>query len=177
MFSQLWGAVLEEADWQRWIANGHDVGLLSVNGLLGHAPTTMPTHFVADGSRLLIQLARPNPVWAVLEYDPNVTFTVLGDRTPGPWHAATGIEPTDGGPSGDYAVVQFTCQAHIVDGPEDKAALLRRQTAHFRPDGSHGSAAADQPPYARLLSGVRGLILNVTEAKAKFRYDGHEPVG
>jgi hypothetical protein len=39
MFIQPWDAGLEEAEWQTWIAEGHDFGQLSVNGLPGHPPT------------------------------------------------------------------------------------------------------------------------------------------
>ncbi|MFE7709350.1 FMN-binding negative transcriptional regulator [Streptomyces sp. NPDC057486] len=178
MFIQPWDAGLDEAEWQAWIADGHDFGLLSVNGLLGESPITVPTHFTSDGNHLLIHLARPNPVWDTIEYDPNVTFTVIGDYAfiPGPWRAKPGTNPTDGVPTSYYAAVQFTCQARIVDDPEAKAELLRRQMAHFQPDGDHGPVAVDQPPYGRMLSGIRGLRLEVTDVRAKFKYDDHKPV-
>ena len=70
-----WDAGLDEAEWQSWIAQGHDFGQLSVNGLPGHPPVTVPTHFSCDGQHLLIHLARPNPVWQAIERDPNVVFT------------------------------------------------------------------------------------------------------
>ncbi|MEW2154955.1 FMN-binding negative transcriptional regulator [Streptomyces sp. NPDC007189] len=178
MFIQPWDAGLDDAEWQAWIAEGHDFGILSVNGLPGHSPMTVPTHFTGDGSRLLIHLARPNPVWHAIEHDPHVTFTVIGDYAfiPGPWRAKPGIPPTDGVPTSYYAAVQFTCRAHIVDDPEAKAELLRRQMAHFQPDGDHAPVAVDQPPYGRMLSGIRGLRLEVTDVRAKFKYDDHKPV-
>ncbi|MFH8533815.1 FMN-binding negative transcriptional regulator [Streptomyces tendae] len=178
MFIQPWDAALDEAEWQTWIAEGHDFGLLSVNGLLGRAPLTAPTHFVPDGERLLIHLARPNPVWESIEYDPNVTFTVIGDYAfvPGPWRAKPGTPADEGVPTSYYAAVQFVCLAHIVDEPEAKAALLRRQMAHFQPAGDHAPVEADEPPYGRMLSGIRGLTLEVREVRAKFKYDDHKPV-
>ncbi|MFF9623722.1 FMN-binding negative transcriptional regulator [Streptomyces griseosporeus] len=178
MFIQPWDASLDDAEWQTWIAEGHDFGILSVNGSPGHAPATVPTHFTGDGGHLLIHLARPNPVWRSVEADPNVTFTVIGDYAfiPGPWRAKPGSPPTDGVPTSYYAAVQFTCRAHIVDDPEAKAELLRRQLAHFQPDGDHAAVAVDQPPYGRMLSGFRGLRLEVTDVRAKFKYDDHKPV-
>jgi transcriptional regulator len=71
---------------------------------------------------------------------------------------------------------QFTCRAHVVDDPEAKAELLRRQLAHFQPDGDHPPTAVDQPPYGRMLPGIRGLRLEVTDVQAKFKYDDHKPV-
>ena len=47
MFIQPWDAALDDIEWQAWVADGHDFGLLSVNGLLGHAPIVVPTHFTA----------------------------------------------------------------------------------------------------------------------------------
>jgi hypothetical protein len=38
-----WNAGLDEAEWQTWIADGHDFGQLAVNGLPGHPPMVVPT--------------------------------------------------------------------------------------------------------------------------------------
>ncbi|MFJ9179437.1 FMN-binding negative transcriptional regulator [Streptomyces sp. NPDC102360] len=178
MLIQPWDAGLDDSEWQTWIADGHDFGLLSVNGLPGQSPTVVPTHFTSDGNDLLVHLARPNPVWQTIECDPNVTFTVIGDYAfvPGPWRAKPDTPPTDGVPTSYYAAVQFTCQAHIVDEPEAKAELLRRQMAHFQPAGDHAPVAVDEPPYGRMLPGIRGLRLAVTDVRAKFKYDDHKPV-
>ena len=173
-----WDAGLDEAEWQSWIAQGHDFGQLSVNGLPGHPPVTVPTHFSCDGQHLLIHLARPNPVWQAIERDPNVVFTVIGDYAfiPGPWRAKAGTPPSDGVPTSYYTAVQFSCRAVIVDAPEAKAELLRRQLAHFQPDGDHAPVAVDQPPYGRMLTGIRGLRLEIDEVLAKFKYDDQKPV-
>ncbi len=138
----------------------------------------MPTHFTRDGSHLLVHLARPNPVWAAIERDPNVVLTVVGDYAfvPGPWRAGAATPPREGVPTSYYTAVQFTCRADIVDDAEGKAELLRRQMAHFHPDGDHAVVAVGQPPYGRMLSGVRGLRLQVCEVRAKFKYDDHHPV-
>jgi transcriptional regulator len=177
MWVQPWDAGLDEAEWQTWLAAGHDFGQLSVNGLPGHPPTVVPTHFIRDGNLLLVHLARPNPVWSAIERDPHVVLTVIGDYAfiPGTWRAKAGTPPADGVPTSYYAAVQFTCLADIVDGPEAKAELLRRQLAHFQPDGDHAAVAVDQPPYGRMLPGIRGLRLQVTEVLAKFKYDDHKP--
>ncbi|MGX1885360.1 FMN-binding negative transcriptional regulator [Streptomyces sp. NPDC055287] len=178
MFIQPWDAALDDGEWQTWIADGNDFGLLSVNGLPGQAPTVVPTHFTVDGTTLLIHLARPNPVWKTVEVDPNVTFTVTSDYAfiPGPWRAKSDVPPTDGVPTSYYAAVQFTCQATIIDDPKAKADLLSSQMAHFQPEGDHAPTEADQPPYGRMLPGIRGLRLDVTEVRAKFKYDDHKPV-
>jgi transcriptional regulator len=178
MLVQPWDAGLDEAEWRTWIAEGHDFGQLSVNGLAGHPPIAIPTHFTCDGHYLLVHLARPNPLWKAIEQDPNVVFTVIGDYAfiPGPWRAKADAPPHEGVPTSYYTAVQFTCRASIVDHPEAKAELLRRQLAHFQPDGDHALVAVDQPPYGRMLPGIRGLRLEVTEVLAKFKYDDNKPV-
>ncbi|MFE9453881.1 FMN-binding negative transcriptional regulator [Streptomyces sp. NPDC006739] len=178
MFIQPWDAALDDAERRTWIADGHDFGILSVNGGAGRAPVVVPTHFTVDGGTLLVHLARPNPVRTPIEADPNVTFTVTGDYAfvPGPWRAKPGVPPTHGVPTSYYAAVQFTCRATIVDEPEAKAELLRRQMTHFQPDGDHAAIDPDRPPYGRMLPGIRGLRLDVTEVRAKFKYDDHKPV-
>ncbi|WP_239081813.1 hypothetical protein [Streptomyces sp. SID9727] len=47
---------------------------------------------------------------------------------------------------------------------------------HFQPDGDHAPIDPDQPPCGRRLPGIRGLCLDVTEVRAKFKYDDHKPV-
>ncbi|MEV4099383.1 FMN-binding negative transcriptional regulator [Nonomuraea sp. NPDC049649] len=175
MLTHPWDASLDEAEWRDWIADGHDFGQLAVNGPPGEPPVVVPTHFVCDGGDLLIHLARPNPVWQAVEHDPQVTFTVIGDYAyvPGTWRAAPGLAPRDGVPTSYYAAVQFTCRAHLVDDPQAKADLLTRQLARFQP-GDHAEVAAGRPPYGRLLSGIRGLRLQVTGVRAKFKYDDHK---
>lgn len=71
---------------------------------------------------------------------------------------------------------QFVCRPEILDDPEDKAALLRDQLAHIQPEGGHAPVETDEPPYARMLPGIRGLRLHILEVLAKFKYDDHNPV-
>src|SRR5690606_15216846 len=144
-----WDAALDDAEWQAWLAEGHDFGQRCVNGPPGRPPLVVPTHFTRDGSHLLVHLARPNPVWAAIERDPNVVLTVVGDYAfvPGPWRAGGATPPREGVPTSYYTAVQFTCRADIVDDAEGKAELLRRQMAHFHPDGDHAVVAVGQPPY------------------------------
>ncbi|MEV4257747.1 FMN-binding negative transcriptional regulator [Spirillospora sp. NPDC049652] len=143
MFIQPWDASLDDAEWQAWIADGHDFGQLAVNGPPGQAPVVVPTHFTVDGTGLLVHLARPNPVWKAIEHAPDVTFTVIGDYAfvPGTWRTAPDVPPEDGVPTSYYAAVQFVCRARVIDDPEAKADLLTRQLAHFQPDGDHAEVA------------------------------------
>ncbi|WP_406328368.1 FMN-binding negative transcriptional regulator [Streptomyces sp. NBC_00203] len=173
-----WDAPRDEAEWQRWLAT-HDFGQLAVNGLPGEPPHVQPLHFAYDAQRgeALTHLARPNPLWPALEANPVVLLSVVDDYAfiPGPWQAPPDAPPEHGTPTSFYTAVQLRCTAHVVDDPQEKADLLNRQVGHFQPDGGSATAAVGEAPYGRLLAGIRGLRLEVTDVRAKFKYASHKP--
>jgi transcriptional regulator len=176
-----WDAALDDEEWRTWLADGHDFGQLVVNGLPGQPPTVIPTHFSVEdtptGTDLLVHLARPNPVWANIDADPDVVVTVIDDYAyiPTTWRAKAGGPDEDGVPTSYYAALQLRCLAEIVDDPAGKADLLARQLAHFQPAGDHPDVAVGAPPYGRMLPGIRGLRLHVTAVAATFKYDDSNP--
>lgn len=108
---------------------------------------------------------------------PTVVMSVIDDYAyiPTTWRTKAGGPDEDGVPTSYYSAVQLTCRTEIVDDPQDKAELLRRQLAHFQPQGDHAQVAVDMPPYGRMLSGICGLRLHITGVAAKFKYDDHNP--
>jgi transcriptional regulator len=173
-----WDAPQDDSEWRHWLAV-RDFGQLAGNGLPGDPPWVQPLHFAYDAERgeAVTHLARPNPVWAALEADPQVVLSVVDDHAyiPGPWQAPPDAPPEHGTPTSFYAAVQLRCTAHLVDDPDAKAALLNRQLGHFQPEGGSARVAAGEVPYGRLLSGIRGIRLEVSDVRAKFKYAGHRP--
>ncbi|MER5212117.1 FMN-binding negative transcriptional regulator [Streptomyces sp. NPDC002838] len=173
-----WDAPRDDAEWQRWLA-AHDFGQLAVNGRPGEPPYIQPLHFAYDAERgeVVTHLARPNPLWHALEASPDVLLSVVDDYVyvPGPWQAAPDGPSEHGTPTSLYAAVQLRCRAHLVDDPAGKAALLNRQVGHFQPEGGSARVAVGEPTYGRMLSGIRGLRLEVVAVRAKFKYAGHRP--
>jgi transcriptional regulator len=173
-----WDAPRDDAEWQRWLAV-HDFGQLAVNGLPGEPPHVQPLHFAYDLERgeVLTHLARPNPLWEALEANPDVLLSVVDDYVyvPGPWQAPPDGPSEHGTPTSLYAAVQLRCTAHVVDDPADKASLLNRQVGHFQPEGGSARVAVGEVPYGRMLSGIRGVRLDVVAVRAKFKYAGHRP--
>ncbi|MGW0806244.1 FMN-binding negative transcriptional regulator [Nonomuraea sp. NPDC002799] len=170
-----WDAARDETEWRDWLTT-RDFGQLVANGVDGGPPMVVPTHFLFDGDRaIVLHLARPNPIWAALEANPAIVVSVHDDYAfiPGTWRADS---PGEGVPTSYYTSVQLTCLAQIVDDAEAKAEILRRQLAHFQPEGGHGVMAAGEGPYHRMLPGIRGLRLAVTGVRAKFKYDDKRPV-
>ncbi|MBK3625160.1 FMN-binding negative transcriptional regulator [Streptomyces sp. MBT49] len=173
-----WDAPHDDAEWQDWLA-AHDFGQLAVNGPAGEPPFVQPLHFAYDPAAgdAVTHLARPNPLWAALEADPTVVLSVVDDYVfvPGPWQAPPGAPPGHGTPTSFYAAVQLRCTAHVVDDAAAKADLLARQLGHFQPEGGSARPTVGEAPYGRLLSGIRGIRLEVTGVRAKFKYAAHRP--
>jgi hypothetical protein len=96
-----------------WLGDGHDLGQLVVNGLPGQPPAVIPTHFSVDGTPSgtdpLVHLARPDPVGATINADPDVVVTVIDDCAdiPTTWRAKAGGPDEDGVPTSYYATVQI----------------------------------------------------------------------
>ncbi|WP_329458878.1 FMN-binding negative transcriptional regulator [Streptomyces sp. NBC_01497] len=176
-----WDAPEEDRIWRAWLAE-HDFGQLAVNGLPGEPPFVQPLHFAYDADagahgEVLTHLARPNPIWAAVEACPTVLLSVVDDYVfvPGPWQAPDDTPPEHGTPTSFYTAVQLTCRARIVDEAREKAALLNRQVAHFQQDGVTTPATPGEPPFGRMLPGIRVLRLEVSEVRAKFKYGSHKP--
>jgi transcriptional regulator len=173
-----WDSAVDEEEWKRWLADGHDFGELAVNNPDDLAPVVVPTHFATDGDKLLAHLARTNPAWAAIEARPNVLMTVVDDYAfiPSTWRADAGGPDENGVPTSYYAAVQLACRAEIVDDLDGIADLLVRQLAHFQPLGDHPVVSVDRPPYGPMLSGIRGLRLHIESVAAKFKYDDQKPL-
>ncbi|MHA6758814.1 FMN-binding negative transcriptional regulator [Streptacidiphilus sp. PAMC 29251] len=168
-------------EWRGWLAQ-RDFGLLAANGPDGAAPVLVPTHFLYPGhpgaDEVLLHLARPNPVWAAIEANPRLTLAVTDDYAfvPGPWRAPAGVPAEEGVPTSYYTSVHLVCSATVVDDPAEKAALLDRQVRRFQPDTEHRPIVPGEGPFGRMLSGIRGLRLQITEVLPKFKYDDKKPV-
>jgi transcriptional regulator len=117
-------------------------------------------------------------VWPHLEASAEVRLVVTGDYAyvPAYWRGKTGEPAEHGVPTSYYAAVQFRCRPTVIDDAEGKAEILTAQLADFQPEGRHAAVAVDEPPYGRMLPGIRGLRLAVLGVEAKFKYDDHKPV-
>ena len=170
---------LDAAEWQEWLAATDRFGVLAVGNVdPAQAPFVLPTHVTQAGGELLLHLARPNPVWPSLEAAAEVRVAVTGDYAyvPTYWRAKAGGPDEDGVPTSYYSTVQFVCRPTVVDDPQGKADVLVAQLADLQPEGRHAEVAVDAPPYGRMLSGIRGVRLEVLRVEAKFKYDDHNPV-
>lgn len=174
MMVHSWDAAKDDAEWQAWLAQGRDFGTLTANGAGGGFPEVVPAHFFFDDDgRLIIHLARPNPVWKAIATNPSVAFSVIDDYAfiPGTWRLRAGAPADSGVPTSYYSAVIFNGTASIVSDAGEKAALLAEQMGRFQPEGGYGPISADEGPYARMLPAIQFAAIEVAQVLAKFKFD------
>jgi transcriptional regulator len=165
-----WDAARDDEEWRRFVED-QGFGQLIAAGRGREVPVVVPTQFVLEAERVVLHLARPNPVWAAIAENPMVVLSVAGDwaYVPSRWKAIGSEDPALGIPTTYYAAAQLVCEATVVDDEEGKLAILRRQLGAFEPDGG----AADPAAHRARLAGIRGLLLAIRGVTAKFKYGGN----
>ncbi|MFI5565089.1 FMN-binding negative transcriptional regulator [Amycolatopsis japonica] len=169
-----WDAAHDDAEWRAWLST-HDFGQLIAGGVGRDLPIVNPVHFVYDGDQtVLLHLARPNPVWPLLEEHPRALLAVIDEHAyiRSDWN--TPADPPHGVPTSYYSSVQLECDVRLIDDPAEKAALLDRQLARFEPGSGRSAVSATEAPDKRLLPGIRGVELTVTGVRAKFKFGGNK---
>jgi transcriptional regulator len=168
-----WDAATDH-EWRGWLAE-HDFGQVIAAGRDRNVPVVVPAHFVFDGDRTVwLHLARPNPIWPLLDEHPRAVLSVVDDYVyaPAAWQAEQDTPPEHGVPTSYYAAVQLVGDVRIVDDPVAKAEILNRQLQHFEPGSGRAAVSAADGPDRRRLVGIRGIELTVTGVRAKFKYAG-----
>jgi transcriptional regulator len=161
-----WDAGTDE-EWRTWLTDHQFGQLIAVDA--DARPIIVPTPFLLAEDRILLHLARPNPIWPALEQRGEAVLSVIDDyaHIPGTWRPRDNVPPSAGVPTEYYAAVQVRGPVDLVDEPAAKADLLRRQLAGFGMADDHD----DVPPDHRLLNGIRGIVPHIREVAAKFKYD------
>jgi transcriptional regulator len=169
-----WDAALDDDEWWEFV-KGHLFGHLVAPGRHRELPVVVPTQFLLLGTpktpEIVLHLARPNPIWKALEENPRVLMSVAADWSfiPSSWKAIGDEDPDEGVPTTYYAAVQMSGRAEVVEDPEGKASILRKQLAALQPD-IHRLDPAAQPSQ---LPAIRGIRIGSLEVRAKFKYGGN----
>jgi transcriptional regulator len=166
---------LSDAEWQDFLSS-HDFGQLVVPRA-DQLPMIVPAHFVYQPpDTVLLHLARVNPVFEALPHAPQVVLAVIGAYTyiPVPWNAAPGTDPDYGIPTSYYGAVQLTCRPSLVDDAQGKAEVLKRQLAHFQPQGDHAPVEPGDSPFGRGIRAITAIRLSIIGVRAKFKFGGNK---
>jgi transcriptional regulator len=166
-----WDAGNSEQEWVRF-ARAQGFGQLIASGRDRDLAVVVPTQFaIVSPTEVVLHLARPNPIWKALAENPRALLSIAGDWAyiPAAWKAIGDEDPRLGVPTTYYAAVQLTVEATVIDDLAGKAEILRTQLAVTEP----GSGIADPAEQERVLSGILGLRLTVTDVRSKFKYGGN----
>jgi transcriptional regulator len=157
-------------EWRSFV-DAQRFGHLIASGRHRDLPLVVPTQFVLRGDEMLIHLARPNPIWAAIEENPNVLMSVAGDWAfiPSSFKVINDEDPKLGIPTTYYASVQLSGVARIIDEPAEIAEVLRVQLGTFQPTED----VVDPTTHASHLKAIRGLRVAVKDVRAKFKYGGN----
>ncbi|MEP7002916.1 MAG: FMN-binding negative transcriptional regulator [Chloroflexota bacterium] len=170
-------AAVSDDEWKTFLA-ARDFGELIASGRGRDVAVVVPTHFIYDGDHMIrLHLAVPNPVWEALAENPIALVSVYGDYSyiPTQWNANPGTDVAYGVPTSYYAAVQAVVRTRSVDDPDELAAILRAQLAHFQPEGGH-APVEPAGPYGKQLRAIRGIVGTIEEVRAKFKYGGNKTV-
>lgn len=177
MLIRSWDASTD-AEWRAWLATGPQFGQLIAVGA-DCRPVVAPAPFLFDGdATVLLHLAKANPLWPALELRGEAMLTVVDDyaHIPGTWRPQDGDPPDHGVPTEFYAAAQLSGTVEIVDEPAAKAELLRRQLGAYGMAADHADVNTGDSPYAKQLNAIRGIVLHLTETRAKFKFDDRRTV-
>ena len=179
MFIQPFDGALSEAEWRHWIETGGKFGVLAVPDTeFGGAPIMVPTHFTLAGNQILMHLNRANSALKLLESGKPVSLSVVGDYAyiHNQWRAKPGVPVEEGVPTSYYAAVNFALKPTVVSAPEAVLEILQAQMQDMQHEGGYAKLDVSAAPYGPMLSGIRGVRLQILEVEAKFKYDDHKPV-
>lgn len=166
-------APLSEDEWREFLRT-HDFGELIAPGGGRDLPVVVPAHFLWDGAtEVVLHLARANPAWEALAERPRALLSVFGAYTfiPGHWN-----QDEYGVPTSYYAAVQLACDARVTDDEAEIARILERLLDHFQPEGKHAPVEPGENRFGRLIPSVRGIVLTVTDVRAKLKFGTNRTV-
>lgn len=134
--------------------------------------TLLPILWSADGSRIVMHMARANPHWNHIEPGARALAIVAGAQayiSPS-WYAAK-LEHGRVVPTWNYSAVHFTGTVTVYDDPEwVRAAVTELTDRHEHPrEAPWAVADAPEPFVAGQLKAIVGIemVIDSVEAKAK----------
>lgn len=126
----------------------------------------------ADGLVLWGHCAKPNPHWRYLQARPRAVVTFLG---PHAYLSPTVYGDAERVPTWNYLAVHCTVQARLVEDPDAKDALLKRLIGAHEPPFAARWKGFDPEFAGKMLAGIVGFELQVTDLQCKVKLNQHRP--
>ena len=124
------------------------------------------------GLRLLGHVAKPNPHWRYLKARPRAVVTFLGPHA----YLSPQVYPDLARvPTWNYLAVHCTVEATLVETPEAKDALLKSLIGDHEPAYAAQWRALGEEFALKMLAGIVGFELRVTQLQCKLKLNQHRP--
>lgn len=136
--------------------------------------THLPLHLQQQSSQpvLLGHVAKPNPHWRYLQARPQAVVTFLGPHaymSPSVYPDLTRV------PTWNYLAVHCTVMATLVEEPEAKDRLLKTLIGDHEPAYAAQWGALDEGFRLKMLAGIVGFELRITDLQCKLKLNQHRP--
>lgn len=134
----------------------------------------IPLHLEKQGeySVLLGHVAKPNPHWRYLKARPQALVTFMGPHaylSPAVYPDLTRV------PTWNYLAVHCTVQATLIEDPMEKDKLLKKLIANHEPAYAEQWRGLGDEFAQKMLAGIVGFELRVTELQCKLKINQHRP--
>jgi transcriptional regulator len=136
--------------------------------------THLPLHLEQreDAFVLLGHCARPNPHWRYLQQRPTALVTFLGPHA----YLSPAIYPDLARvPSWNYLAVHCTVSARLIDDALAKDRLLKKLIGDHEPPYAEQWRGLGEEFAHKMLAGVVGFELAVTDLQCKLKLNQHRP--
>ena len=125
-----------------------------------------------EGLRLWGHCAKPNPQWRHLQARPRAVVTFLGPHA----YMSPSVYPDLARvPTWNYLSVHCVVQARLVETPDEKDALLKRLINQNEPPYAQQWRDLGEEFQHKLLAGIVGFELCVTDLQCKIKLNQHRP--
>ena len=135
-----------------------------------HLPLHLEEH--EQGMVLLGHCAKPNPHWRYLQQRPRAVVTFLGPHA----YLSPKVYPDlQRVPTWNYLAVHCTVQATLVEDALAKDRLLKKLIADHEPPYAEQWRGLGEEFAHKMLAGIVGFELAVTELQCKLKLNQHRP--
>lgn len=134
----------------------------------------VPLHLEEQGDQVVLwgHCAKPNAHWRYLKARPQAVVTFMGPHA----YLSPSVYPDLARvPTWNYLAVHCTVQASLVEDPDEKDQLLKQLIADHEPAYAEQWRALGTEFAQKMLAGIVGFELRVTELQCKLKINQHRP--
>lgn len=136
--------------------------------------THLPLHVELHDDTILLlgHCAKANPHWRYLQARPQALVTFMGPHA----YLSPAVYPDLlRVPTWNYLAVHCTVQATLIEDPEQKDGLLKKLIADHEPAYAQQWRSLDTEFAHKMLTGIVGFELHVTDLQCKLKINQHRP--